>query len=205
MKLHFKFFLQSITLSLVFTLLFSFSCFAAEKSNLPNEYIPLDKTNIGREEAIEALQLTPEEIEKCSLYVVETNGDILPTSRIEITDSSRTHIDSGEIFNPGFFTFNGTNTGKYRTLNGNKAKLAFIWTQTSTTAPCQMTVQFARYNQVPIWIEHPSNWNPGTNMTHTSDWINIEKGWDYNIWYKCVDLNNFNLQSVRISTLIAVY
>lgn len=95
-------------------------------------FIPIDESNISRAEA-----------EMLSLYVVESSDDInfSKARTVEITDSNRSYINSGEVFNPGFFTFTGTNTGRYRTLNGNKVKLSIVWTQTSTTAPCQLSFE----------------------------------------------------------------
>ena len=206
-----------LSLALTFVIVLSSSIsvsYAAECDNSDSTFIPLNESTTSFEEAIEYLGLTPEEAENVQLYVAETSGDlsnqqnndIQPCS--EVTDPSRTYINSGEVFNPGFFSFTGQNRGRYRTLNGSKAKLAYVWKPTSTTQYSQLYTGFFRYGlSSPVknfWLY--TN-NPDSNGYYTgrTDWIDIEKGWDYNIEYEAKVFQYNTPITVSICTIIAVY
>lgn len=206
-----------LSLALTFVIVLSSSIcvsYAAECDNSDSTFIPLNESTISFEEAIEYLGLTPEEAENVQLYVAETTGDLTNQQNngiqpcTEVTDSSRTYINSGEVFNPGFFSFTGYNKGRYRTLNGTKAKLAFVWKPTSTTEYSQLTTVFCRYGKTypahQQWL-YTNNPEPSGYYASQTDWIDIEKGWDYNIQYDAVVYQYNTPITVSICTIIAVY
>lgn len=207
-----------ISLTLTFVMVLSSSVcvsYAAECDNSDSTFIPLNESTISFEEAIEYLGLTPEEAENVQLYVEETTGDLTNQQNNDIelcseivTDPSRTYINSGEIFNPGYFSFTGYNRGRYRTFNGSKVKLAYIWKPTSTTEYSQMYTTFCRYglsNPVNTLCLYTNNPEPNGYYSAQTDWINIERGWDYNIQYDAQVFQYNTPITVSVCTIFAVY
>lgn len=173
-----------------------------------------DMPDISFEDAVEYLGLTPEEAQQVQLYVVESDGDVLNLSQggiqplSEVTDPSRTYINSGEIFNPGYFSFTGRNVGRYRTMNGTKLKLSFVWKPISTDTLCEVYIQLHRYgvsqDVAHMWlhndVEHPENYN-----VWQGNWIDIVSGRDYNLIYDAEDFDHTMDVRVSMCTIIAVY
>lgn len=218
MKLCKKRFSRSI--GLVLSLAIALSVFApavyASESNdtCATSADPLDASTITFEDAVEYLGLTPEEAQKVQLYVVETDGDVFSLSEsgiqpcVEITDPSRTYINSGEIYNPGYFSFTGYNIGRYRTMNGSKLKLSFVWKPTSTTTLCDVLIQLRRYGvSQPVLQMHLYNdvYKPNDYNVQQTDWINIVSGRDYNIIYDAWDFDATMTVTVSMCTIFAIY
>ena len=88
-------------------------------SNVSSAMIPLEETDITREEAIKILGISNEEAEKMTFYV--TNAEPAESTNYKNGGSTRgVSIGPNEAYAFPTFTFSGNNTGAYWTCMGTR-------------------------------------------------------------------------------------
>lgn len=162
------------------SLLMSGSVYAAEPSENSN-VLTIEEAGISREEAIEMFDLTEEEAERANFYVLE-DGDTV--SGIQPLSA----IDSNNPYDSNYFSFSGSNTGSYRTMNGNKMKFRMLWKPNPGDGSEACQVYLHPYGQSYKWqylftLASPICSSDSSYRDITSDWINIIYGLDYNFIY----------------------
>ncbi len=133
------------------------------------DVVPIEDVGISHEEAIEIFGLTEEEAEGVSFYSVRNAGS----------------IDVGKPFN-STFSFTGTNTGAYRTMNGNKLMYKITWTPLSGDGGEVLRFYLYPYGGNAISQGYLSLGSPGSGNSRSwqSSWLNIQYGLDYHFYYE---------------------
>ena len=165
------------------SMLSSIPVFAAESvPEVQNDNtLTFEEVGITREEAIEMFELTEEEAERATFYVIEdaaTSTEIQPLGA----------IDSNNPYDSGYFSFTGSNTGAYRTMNGNKMKFRMLWKPDAGDGSEACQIYLYPYGQLAIWqylftLASPVCSSDTSYRDITSSWIDITYGLDYHFVY----------------------
>ncbi len=132
------------------------------------DIVPIEDVGISQEDAIEMFGFTKEEAKDISFYSTRNAGT----------------IEAGQTFD-STFTFTGTNTGAYRTMNGNKLMYKVIWTPLSGDGGEVLRFWLFPYGGNSISDGYLSLGSPGSGNSRSwqSSWLNIQYGLDYHFYY----------------------
>ena len=155
------------------------SAFAAEEApSTDNTFVPVEESSISRQEALEILGYTEEDL----------NGGQILVGDFEI--SSRNSIEPANPFDSGYFSFSGRNVGSYRTLYGNVLGYAILWKPTedlSSGVPA-LEVNFYAYGNSKALKHHLMYFyedtpNYGDYYRLPTQTLEIQDGLDYHFIY----------------------
>lgn len=154
---------------------------------------PIENVGISRAEAIEFFGLTEEEAKDMDFYSVTASA-----------------IESGELYDSGYFTFTGSNTGSYRTMNGNKLMYSIAWKPLSSDGGEVLEAYLYPYGATTYmdhaYISLATTETGGTNNEYRiwrSEWLDIQYGLDYHFVYESYIMWG-NDTPCQIRVLIAV-
>ena len=178
MKLAKRFF--CFTLVVVMMLCNSITAFADDTdSSSDMNIIPVEESDISKEEAIEILGLTKSEAEGKQIYL-----SVSPNS------TNQSINPGGDPFDSGFFSFSGTNIGRYYTMNGDVLAYSILWKPTEDLGYGVPAIEVRLY---PYGGSCISSWYTTSDVT-TLEKINgyfrsptmavrIQEGLDYHFIY----------------------
>lgn len=181
MKRHLKRYLSKLVAGVLsLSLLTSIPVFAAEPSE-SNSLLSFEETDISREEAIEFLGLTGEEAERATFYIVEDNN-------LKSVIQPYSSIDQNNPYDSKYFSFSGSNTGSYRTMNGSKMLMRLLWKPNPGDGSEACQVYLHPYGRQYCWqylftLASPVCSFDSSYRDITSGWIDITYGLDYNLIY----------------------
>lgn len=181
-------------LSLLLSVVLSFwtispmSAFAANPNDIQNN-IALAEAGITMEEAIEMFDLTDEEAERATFYVMDANDLIPSSSQLGGQASTMGVIDVDHPWLPAEFHFTGYNVGSYQTMNGNYLKYRLIWKPDAGDGSQFCEVELYGYglsthsDWALLTLGSPVYSEDASYRTYVSNWINIYYGLDYHLIY----------------------
>ena len=154
--------------------------------------IPIEETDISREEAIQMLGLTGEKARNAQIY--STNTEV---------------INSGQFHNSGYFQFTGENGGAYRTMNGDELSYSVVWKALDDNS-AYLNCYLWPYGGLYIDHGYLSNatttmgGEDGTYRLYVSGWKKITRGLDYRLTYSCNSMETGQGARCEIRVIIAV-
>lgn len=157
----------------------SISAFAAESPSSTNTFVPVEESSISRQEALDILGFTEEDID---------GGEIL-VGDFEV--STLSSIDPSNPFDSGYFSFSGENIGSYRTLHGNFLGYTILWKPTEFLGRGAPTLRVDLYGygsnkSLSAWQIDTSIQNPtmvGDYYRSPTKTLKIQDGLDYHFIY----------------------
>ena len=182
--------LVAIIMSLVMCMSSNIAAFAAEteefemtkdsgkKSKLE---VITEESPISREEALECLGITEEELGDGQLYII---GEEIPISTLT---RSTTVFSPGDVHQFGPVTFTGSNVGSaLLAFNASKVKIAVVWRwlnpQDRTTVNLYVTLTNS-LGTSRIQVSSFCGFGDGDVNTVTSDWENVSSSFTYHFEY----------------------
>ena len=155
----------------------SFSALAADvkEENNDLEFQTIEEAGITREEAAEALGLTPEEAKNVDFYAV--------------TDADHLVLNSGDTHAFNRFTFTDSNTGSNFTVRANQLKFGVIWELPASEPEAILDIGLCTYQNSRVYTLRKNSLAVSSSgdkrLTAQSDWIyDITYGIDYHFVYR---------------------
>lgn len=151
-----------------------------DNSNI-SELIPIAETSVSREEALETLGMTDEELGDAGLYVMDVplrsyilNGTLV--------------LESGNIEDIGETTFTGSyNGGTLMAFQASKVKFGVVWKWLNPDSRNKVIFDITlgnSYSAYEISISDSSGWGDGGTQSIQTDWCTISKDYTYHFRYR---------------------